>query len=197
MVQDKDWIEMHRQDRGLPTTITQGQIDAVTKAREDEFWTKFISEPGRIRRYVELLEEKVNESSEEVAAANQKPPTGINIRKVTETTNAASKLHIVVKIGKSKGRTTDPVQSDRVDAEVAPTHTKTSILTELCAAVSEPYSLLTSSNTANQPSVIEESLHMIEAEPIYIRGEEHRGKPVICHRNVPSIDFFQGGVKDI
>jgi hypothetical protein len=159
---DEEWIELtHRQQRALPAHQETGPATQSIKQREDAAWDKFAEDPMQVRRYVEGLENQLATSS--TLAAVGYSPGKVEVSPPPARTSGSISGGLKLNRPKSiKAKGNMPMQrlpresstqsllqasavgnnSNPFTGPMPQSSTKGSILTELCAAVTEPYSPL-------------------------------------------------------
>ncbi|KAK4234988.1 hypothetical protein C8A03DRAFT_46785 [Achaetomium macrosporum] len=167
LVSGENWIEMHLRSRPLPPRPQNEQRKQDSGATEA--WQKFVQDHEQLRRYVEFLESRIGVLEEGRQTAGQQnngskaDPTGTGDSAASNIENNicfpsqphngddAPKQKTVLRGSLSHRRLLQPEGSvteskswgDCVHNGVIPnSDTKTSILTELCEAVTQGYSPL-------------------------------------------------------
>ncbi|SPQ26662.1 2d1b3f80-7407-4450-a725-beb46c7f2aba [Thermothielavioides terrestris] len=169
LVSGENWIEMHLRSRPLPPRPQSEEREQDSGATEA--WQKFVQDHEQLRRYVELLESRIGVLEEGRLGANQRNNGCSNSETAGAGSSAAGNLENgkgqpgipthgdntpkakkpglmdslscrqLLQAG-DEGAEPEPWLCNDRNGAILKSDTKTSILTELCAAVTEGYSPL-------------------------------------------------------
>lgn len=199
---------------------------------EEEAWQRFAQDHEQLRRYVEFLEDRIgvleegqqrqttyptdgshgssnNKNDPSSPQTNKSTPRPRVTRPLANTTGSLSRRKLLQPEDNSSNSTTAAIGARGGAGATIPTSsTKTSILTELCEAVTvtEGYSPL----SERQPGAVA-AQQSPESNPDHTPSSRHHGgdsalrccylappgKTIVHQRGVRSVDILQGKVEDI
>lgn len=177
LVSGETWIEMHHRSRALPPRPNSEEREQDAAATEA--WKKFVQDHEQLRRYVEFLETRVGvlEERQPETRRHKDEPSADAIRATSDVAGSTENDTVRLCRGGHEGTTPtakdtnmgdslsqrELLQPEGTAAEsqcwrdgerslaVPKSETRTSILTELCEAVTEGYSPL-SEHMPREPS---------------------------------------------
>ncbi|GAB1316202.1 hypothetical protein MFIFM68171_06412 [Madurella fahalii] len=223
LLSGENWIEMHRRSRPLPPRPISDGEQQQDNSTTEEAWQKFAQDHEQLRRYVEFLENRIGvlEEGQQGAHPTIDPGDGV----AAGNSNDHEKDNGIANSNpKPKPLKVDRSLSRRKliqpEAEPGPngataipvSSTKTSILTELCEAVTEGYSPLSEQSGPIATQTPNSHNHTPRSR---LRGSNNsgnnnsnnntplghlapHGKTAVHHqRGVHSVDIFGGKVGDM
>ncbi|KAK4133772.1 hypothetical protein BT67DRAFT_382230 [Trichocladium antarcticum] len=218
VVSGETWIEMHRRARPLPARPDgeeRQQDNAATQA-----WQKFTQDHAQLRRYVEYLEGRVgvledsqpanaSQCNESNAGATRASSSANGVDEDGGSTPKATARNF--KVGGSLSRREllkredtstehDNWRDSGSRAAIPQSDTRTSILTELCAAVTEysPLSEQMPRGPGHFGQASNENTPSVRPRTNTLRGcRTVPDRTVIYQRDVQSIDILRGKVEGI
>ncbi len=168
--QDEEWIELGNKRKEpdnspapAPGEDLPGTASASGQENPDKFWRKFARDESQLRRYVETLEERVaraeadlsrNGHEDSTSHQHVRPPPIDSFSWPIRPETRPRGFEPV----QTQGSRRDLLQPDTPGKRsVAVSATQGSILTQLCAAVTEPYSPLEGKRLADKLAVNDNS----------------------------------------
>ncbi len=177
---DPEWLELGQHGK------FQRNPEQDSTAIQDRFWHKFAQYQQQLRRYVEALEDKLRHAEEKLAKENGGTDSGrrtkAGVAKEPKQPPAIPSRTDNCVYGQPSGQQLlQPAMHDM--ATIPFSATQGSILTQLCAAVSEPYSPLAKDRGMSSP--LGNTPHAVESCESQRRGR------------LPSIDIVCGKVHEV